>query len=146
MSPRSWLLTGALLGGTGVMIGAFGAHGIGEYLVEHRGSEEPRVVAGEMVAAPAYHLRNWETAADYQFTHALALLAVGLLGLAVPDRSGATNTAGWCFLAGTLLFSGSLYALGLTGATWLGAVAPLGGTLLIVGWFTLAWAAWRTRR
>ena len=147
MSPRSCLLAGALLGGTGVILGAFGAHGIGGYLVSARGAEEPRVVAGETVAAPAYHLRNWNTAADYQFTHALALLAVGLLGVARPSASGgAAKTAGVCFAAGTVVFSGSLYALGLTGAKWLGAVAPLGGTLLIVGWFALAWVVLPVRR
>jgi uncharacterized membrane protein YgdD (TMEM256/DUF423 family) len=113
---------GALLGALGVGLGAFGAHGL----------------AGLLAATG--HAATWETAARYHMLHALALLAVGLWQRQQPTAIG----LGWaarCFGAGTVLFSGSLYALSLTNARWLGPVTPLGGVLLIVGWLLLARAA-----
>jgi uncharacterized membrane protein YgdD (TMEM256/DUF423 family) len=73
--------------------------------------------------------------------HALALLAVGAVAVRVP--SAAATAAGWCFVFGTVLFSGSLYLLTLTGARWLGAVTPLGGLAFLAGWGSLAVAALR---
>jgi uncharacterized membrane protein YgdD (TMEM256/DUF423 family) len=76
----------------------------------------------------------------YQLYHALALLAVGATAGRLPG--GALAIAGWLFVAGTVVFSGSLYVLVLSGQRWLGAVTPLGGLALLAGWLVLAWAAW----
>jgi len=83
----------------------------------------------------------FETAARYQMLHALALVGVALAAAHAP--SPALRWAGWLFVAGTVVFSGSLYALSTSGARWLGAVTPLGGLLLLAGWLALAWGAWR---
>ena len=82
----------------------------------------------------------FETGARYQMYHALALLGVGLAAGRWPG--GAVTAAGWLFVAGTVLFAGSLYLLALTGTRWLGAVTPLGGVAFLAGWAALAWAAW----
>ena len=121
MDGTTWIRAGAILGGLGVTFGAFGAHGLKEYM-------EPR------------SLEVFEIAVRYQMYHAPALIAVGLL--ASLGRSGAAlSVAGWSFLVGTLIFSGTLYVLALTGIRWLGAITPIGGVALIVGWFALAFAA-----
>lgn len=112
---------GALLGFAGVALGAFGAHGLKDKLT-------------------AEMLEVWETGVRYQVWHALALLAVGMLA----GQSGSSRwlgAAGWLYLIGTLLFSGSIYLLATTGWRWLGPVTPLGGTALLAGWLCLAiWA------
>ncbi len=115
---------GALLGGLSVAGGAFGAHAL-----------KASLEASGQAA-------NWETAARYAMAHALALVAVGLLAAVRPDATGLA-TAAWCFLAGTLIFSGCLAALALTGVKLLGAIVPIGGVLLIAGWARLALAAAR---
>jgi uncharacterized membrane protein YgdD (TMEM256/DUF423 family) len=112
-----WLVTGATLGGLAVVLGAFGAHGL-----------ETRVDA-EMLAV-------FETGVRYHMYHALALLVVGLM--AVRRDSAWIRAAGWFFLAGVVVFSGSLYLLTMTGVRWLGAITPIGGVALIVGWAALA--------
>jgi len=117
---RTFVALGALLGGLAVVAGAFGAHGLRDRL------------APDLLAV-------FETAARYEMYHALALVLVGLIAPRVP----AAVPAGWCFVAGTLIFSGSLYALALTGQRWLGAITPFGGVAFIAGWALLAWAAWR---
>ena len=119
---KALLLLGALNAALAVAMGAFGAHGL-----------KARVDAAL--------LDTWATASEYHFFHALALLLVAML--ARQYDSAAMVTAGWVLLAGMLVFSGSLYALVLTGERWLGAVTPLGGTAMIVGWLMLAWAIWR---
>ncbi|MBV8229585.1 MAG: DUF423 domain-containing protein [Planctomycetaceae bacterium] len=82
-------------------------------------------------------LENFETASRYEMYHALALMAVGILALV--GRPGAVlSAAGWAFLVGTLLFSGSLYAYGLIGQRWLGMITPLGGVGFLIGWIALA--------
>jgi uncharacterized membrane protein YgdD (TMEM256/DUF423 family) len=113
---RSLLVAGAVLGFIGVASGAFGAH----------------AVRGRISAE---RLENWKTAADYQLWHALATIVAGLA--AARWESGAAAAAGWCFVGGTAIFSGSLYALALTDRRQLGAVAPIGGVLLLVGWALL---------
>ncbi|QDT15315.1 DUF423 domain-containing protein [Alienimonas californiensis] len=137
MTPRSarrLVAAGAVLGGLGVACGAFGAHGVAGFVVERYPD----------AALAARRLENWQTAADYHLWHALAVIACGLLALhAAPGRGGALTAAAGCFAAGVLVFSGSLYLLTLTGLTWLGAVTPIGGVLLMLGWALLAWAAWR---
>ncbi len=126
-----WLFTAALLGGLAVAAGAFGAHAL-----------KQRFTRTTDAAAAERSLANWETAARYQMHHALALLAVGLI--AVQRPSHLLNAAGAAMTLGAVIFSGCLYALVLTGQRWLGAVVPIGGVLLIVGWVLLAVASWRS--
>nr|MBI3611665.1 DUF423 domain-containing protein [Nitrospirota bacterium] len=91
----------------------------------------------------------FETAARYQMYHALALLLTGVLldrrGPEAPAGWVCLRFAGWLFLAGTLLFSGSLYLMALSGMRWLGAITPVGGVCLIAGWGMLAWAAMKMK-
>jgi uncharacterized membrane protein YgdD (TMEM256/DUF423 family) len=117
---RLFFAMGAISAAISVAAGAFGAHALKARL------------APELLAV-------FETGARYQMYHALGLLAVGLAFARSP--SGAAAWAGWLFLAGTLLFSGSLYALALTGVRALGAVTPFGGVAFIAGWIALAIAA-----
>lgn len=117
-----WFATGALLCGLGVVLGAFGAHGL-----------QGRISA-EMLAV-------FETGVRYHFIHALGLLAVAWAMSRWP--SGLVGAAGWLFVVGILIFSGSLYILALTGARWLGAVTPIGGVCMIAGWVVLAIGALR---
>ena len=121
-AARMWLAAGALFGLLAVVAGAAGTHALRD-------------------ALDADALRVFETAARFQMYHALALLAVGLL--AIRRHSLALNVAGALFTLGTLLFSGSLYALALSGVGVLGAVAPVGGVCLMAGWAALAIAALR---
>jgi uncharacterized membrane protein YgdD (TMEM256/DUF423 family) len=114
---------GGVFGGLAVVAGAFGAHGL-------RGR-----LSFELLQA-------FETAARYQMYHALALLGVALLLERRP--SAPLSAAAWCFAGGTVVFSGSLYLLALTGATWWGAVTPLGGVALIAGWVLVAYGLWRS--
>ena len=122
-----WVRIGAVVGFLAVGMGAFGAHSLSDRL-KALGT-----------------LANYETAAQYQMYHALALVAVGLLSLA--GRSGkALSVAGWGFLVGTILFSGSLYILSLTGNKRLGMITPIGGVALLIGWLALAVATGRPSR
>lgn len=121
MSPVFWLRVAAVLGALGVTLGAFGAHGLKERL-------------------SPYSMDIYQTAVTYQMYHVPALLAVGLLG-AVGRGGAALNVAGWSFLLGILIFSGSLYALVATDEKRLGMITPLGGLFLILGWVALAVAA-----
>ena len=121
MTARLLLQLAALLGGLGVAIGAFGAHALHDMLVR------------------AGRLDTFETAVRYHFYHVLALLAVGVLWSARPELR-TLGTTGGLWLGGVVVFSGSLYALCFTGITKLGAVAPVGGLLLLGGWLSLAWA------
>ena len=120
---RHFVFIGALCGFLAVALGAFAAHGL------------------EPVLSPGL-LAVFQTGVDYQGTHALALLAVGLLGN--HGRSAALNLAGWAFATGMLVFSGSLYVLALTDIRWLGAITPIGGIAFLIGWAALAWHAWHT--
>jgi uncharacterized membrane protein YgdD (TMEM256/DUF423 family) len=115
--PKIFLLFGAVLGGLGVAIGAFGAHAL-KNLLEKTG-----------------RIATYETAVHYQFYHALALLGIGLLLFHVQHKF--IGYAGNLIFAGTLIFSGSLYILCLTGIKWLGAITPIGGVLMILGWIFL---------
>jgi uncharacterized membrane protein YgdD (TMEM256/DUF423 family) len=119
-----WFATGAVAAALGVALGAFGAHGLRAH-----------------VAADA--LAVFETGVRYQMVHALGLLAVAWAAARWPGPW--VEAAGWLFVAGIVLFSGSLYLLTLTGARWLGAITPLGGVAFIVGWLALAAAALRAR-
>ena len=122
---RFALAAGSVLAGLAVAAGAFGAHGLKATLTASGQAE------------------NWETACRYAMYHALALVAVGLLAAIRPAIPAGLTAAAWCFLVGTLIFSGCLAVLALTGIKILGAVVPIGGVLLIVGWVLLALAAAR---
>ena len=135
MTGRNWLLWGAILGGLSVALGAFAAHRLDKVFVE-KYAGQTRVVAGETVPLPKKFLNDFKTGAEYQMFHSLALLAVGLL----VDRraSRALTVAGWAFIVGIILFSGSIYILTLTGVTKWGMVTPMGGVAFLVGWTALA--------
>ena len=111
----NWIVAGALWGLLGVGLGAFGAHGL-------------KATASEQ------GLAWWETAARYQLYHALALVLFGLLQ---QQRPGG-HAAGWSFLVGSAVFSGTLYAMALGAPRWLGAVTPIGGLGMMLGWLLLA--------
>ncbi|MBW5467752.1 DUF423 domain-containing protein [Brevibacillus formosus] len=121
---KLFLLLGSISGFLSVALGAFGAHALKEKLDD-------------------YSLGIFHTGVTYQTTHALALVLVALLLKWYPDSSGLV-WAGWCFAAGTLIFSGSLYTLAMTGIKVLGAITPIGGVLFLAGWALLAIHAWKT--
>jgi uncharacterized membrane protein YgdD (TMEM256/DUF423 family) len=124
---RPFLTLAAGLGFLAVALGAFGAHGLTSRLAS--------------LTDGAQRLDWWKTAAQYHLAHALALgLAAAVLG---EVRAG--RLACLAFALGILLFSGSLYTMTLTGARWLGAVTPLGGLALLLGWLLLGWAALTSR-
>ncbi len=110
---KVWLLLGAASGFLSVALGAFGAHSLKNILDEY----------GRSV---------YEKAGTYQMFHTMGLFAVGLLQMFVKDVS--FSIAGWSFLIGIFLFSGSLYLLALTGIKWLGAITPIGGIAFLLGW------------
>jgi len=120
----------AVLGLTGVILGALGAHGpVHELIVAN---DPEAVMQGEILIA-SHRLDSWKTGVFYQITHALAILAVAL---ALPVRRAAI----WLWTGGVLIFSGSLFLLTLTNTTWLGAITPIGGLLLMGGWAWLIFA------
>lgn len=126
---RLWIVSGAILGFLGVAAGSFGAHGL-KSLLEANGQSA-----------------NWETAVRYCLFHALALILVGALA-ALPQAAasrGLITAAGWNFLLGTLIFSGFLATLALSGIRILGAIVPIGGVLMLVGWACLVAAGLRMR-
>jgi uncharacterized membrane protein YgdD (TMEM256/DUF423 family) len=119
---RTFVLIGALIAFIGVAAGAFGAHGLKNYL------------SAEMLAI-------FETAVRYQMYHAFALFAVAWASTRF--SSPFVTSSGWLFIAGIVIFSGSLYALSLTEIRWLGAITPIGGLAFLAGWLCLAYASWR---
>ncbi len=123
MNAKPFLILGALAAFLGVAFGAFGAHALKDALTPER-------------------MAVWHTGVLYQFVHALGLLAVGALILHGWD-SGLMRWAGWCMVAGIVLFSGSLYVLCLSGVGLWGAVTPFGGTLFLVAWALFIAACWR---
>ncbi len=116
----NWVFVGAIAGGLGIALGAFGAHGL-----------KTRVDADLLTV--------FETGVRYHMYHALALVLVGLGALRWPGTW--INASGWLFLVGILVFSGSLYLMTLTGVRWLGAITPIGGLAFILGWVAFAAAA-----
>jgi len=122
---KFFLFSGGLLGGLGVAAGSFGAHGL-KSLLEATGRGD-----------------NWETAVRYCLYHALVMLIVAVAS-ALPQATqvrGLLQAGGWCFLVGTLIFSGCLAALALSGVKILGAIVPIGGVLFLLGWALLVAAA-----
>ncbi|MDH5491890.1 MAG: DUF423 domain-containing protein [Myxococcales bacterium] len=124
---RILVMLAALYGLTAVGLGAFGAHGL-----------EARLAG---LADGAQRMQWWQTAAHYHLLHALAIGLAAWVATRFPGTPALL--AGLSFALGVLLFSGSLYAMTLTGLRWLGAVTPLGGLLLLAGWAALGVAAYR---
>ena len=120
---KIFIVLGSLSAFFGVALGAFGAHGL------------KTRVAPEMLAV-------WQTGVFYHLVHALGLLLIGVLVQLMPEATMVRN-AGWALLLGTLLFSGSLYLLVLTGIKPLGMITPFGGISFLAGWLMLAAAAWQ---
>jgi uncharacterized membrane protein YgdD (TMEM256/DUF423 family) len=129
MERLAWL-SSAILGFLSVALGAFGAHAL-------------KTRIGPL-ADGAQRLEWWTTAAHYQIVHALALGLVACL--AARSASRALTVATYAFVVGALLFSGSLYAMTLTGVRVLGAITPLGGVAFLVGWASVGVAAWSLKR
>ena len=122
---KTFVIAGSIFMFLGVAAGAFGAHGLKDYFVDH----------------PTYEA-IYKTAVQYQLIHGLALFAIAW---ATTQWPGALTTwAGYFMILGVLIFSGSLYLLVLTGTGWLGAITPVGGVSMLAGWATLAIAAWRS--
>jgi uncharacterized membrane protein YgdD (TMEM256/DUF423 family) len=119
---RIFFPAGAIAGLFGVLLGAFAAHALKTRLPEDL-------------------LQVFEVGVRYQMYHALALLAVAWACLKWPGPL--TSSAGWLFIAGIVVFSGSLYVLSFTGIRWLGAITPVGGLAFAAGWICLALAAWK---
>jgi uncharacterized membrane protein YgdD (TMEM256/DUF423 family) len=120
---RLFFVLGSIAGFLGVALGAFGAHALKQRL-------------------PPDLLTTFEVGVRYHLIHALALLAVAWAATRWPG--GSVQLAGWFFVAGILLFSGSLYALSLSGVRQLGAITPLGGVAFLAGWLLLAWSVARS--
>jgi len=122
LGSRLFLAAGSILAGLSVAAGAFGSHALGDRLSDRA-------------------LEIFETAARYQMYHALGLLAIGIWLSQIEGGRSLLLTAGGAFIVGILVFSGSLYALSLTGVKLLGAITPLGGAAFLLGWGCLAIAA-----
>lgn len=120
---KQFLMISAGSGLIAVCLGAFGAHGL-------RGKIDANLLSA------------FQTGVQYQFYHTLALLFIALLAIQLPDNK-ALLVAGWTFVLGIILFSGSLYGLALGGPRWLGPITPLGGLSFIVGWCCMLLATWR---
>lgn len=119
MTQKTAIVTAAILGLLGVAAGAFGAHGLED-------------------SVSAHALATWKTGAHYQQVHAVALLA---LSVAAGPWTSARRGAVWAFVVGMCVFAGTLYGLTLGGPRWLGAITPIGGLSLMVGWaLTAVWA------
>jgi uncharacterized membrane protein YgdD (TMEM256/DUF423 family) len=122
-----FLILAGIQGFLAVALGAFGAHGLRSSLAN--------------AADGARRLEVWQTAAHYHLAHAVALGLVAYLSSRT--SAAAATSAGYLFVAGIVLFSGSLYVLALTGIKVLGAVTPLGGLCFLAGWAAVVWAAWK---
>jgi len=136
LAPARWILCGAILAGTAVLLGAYGAHGLSSQLQRQ----------GYLAADHDHRVARYDTAVRYQMFQALGLIAVAIL--LFDDPRGSLQLAAWSLLLGVLIFSGLLYVLTFTGPAWkwLGAVVPIGGLLMAAGWFALAWASFTMDR
>lgn len=123
--PRIFFMIGTILAGISVALGAFGAHGL------------KKIVTPEL-------LDTWEKAVRYQMFHALTFFALAWALTFWPEQAKLLTVGGWLFVAGVVLFSGSLYILVLSSAKWLGAITPLGGVAFVAGWICMLLAAWRS--
>lgn len=134
-----WIAIGAITVCLSIALGAWAAHGL-EKSIAGLYANETRTVRGETIPAVAKYVGDFQTGADYQFGQGIGLILVGLLLRQSPSRC--LKSAALCLFLGTLLFSGSLYALVLLKVPVLGAVTPFGGVLMMVGWGLFAWGGW----
>ncbi len=116
-----WVVWGALLAGFAIVMGAFGAHAMEDYLSNFANGER--------------RIDVWDTAAHYHLVHAVGLI---LLGVVPTKKPKLMNVAGWLLLAGIVIFSGLLYLYAYTGLRIIGAFVPIGGGCMIAGWITMA--------
>jgi len=116
---KQFIIIGGILAGLGVIFGAFGAHALKDILINYNRTD------------------TFDTAVKYHFYHAFGLLIIGILSNQFPDKN--FNAAGYLILTGVIIFSGSLYILCLTNMKWLGAITPIGGLLMIMGWSFVVW-------
>lgn len=123
----NWTLIGSVFMALAVALGAFGAHGLKDRLSE-------------------YSMSVYEKAVFYHFVHALGILTVALLAKSGGVSASGANRVGWLLSIGIVVFSGSLYALAISGVRILGAITPLGGIAFIAAWLMLAWEAVRAQR
>ena len=121
--PKTFFMIGSVSSALAVALGAFAAHLLKDKL-------------------PADLFGVFEVGARYHMYHALALFAVAWGIVQFPDANLAP--VGWLFVAGTIMFSGSLYALSVTGLRWLGAITPIGGVCFLAGWAWMAWSVWKS--
>lgn len=122
-SGNTWLVFAAVFGFLGVAMGAFGAHGLRSSLLENNPQEAQRM------------LEIFKTGSQYAQIHGVALLGVAILSKISPSKW--INRSGWAFVIGTAIFSTTLWALVLSGQKWLGAITPIGGVFLLIGWLLL---------
>lgn len=121
---KIFIIIGVLAMAMGVVLGAFGAHGLKTRI-------EPNLLAA------------YQTGVEYHMYHALGLILVGLMAYQFPQAVG-MKWGAWCLMWGVVLFSGSLYLMAVTGVRWLGAITPIGGTAFIVGWIWIGWSLIRS--
>ena len=119
---RFFFIAGSIFGFLGVALGAFAAHGLKTYI-------------------DANLLVTFETGVRYQMYHSVALLVVALAYTKWPGKG--LIISGWMFIAGIFLFSGSLYALSLSGVRSLGMITPFGGLAFLTGWLSMVWSVWK---
>ncbi|MBL7971347.1 MAG: DUF423 domain-containing protein [Prolixibacteraceae bacterium] len=124
MKNQTNLIAGAIFMTLAVLLGAFGAHAL------------KKILSADMLAI-------YQTAVQYQFYHALGLLAVGIIGLHYPSKW--VRLSGIFLTAGIVIFSGSLYVLALSEIKTIGAITPIGGTAFIIGWILLAVGIWKAK-
>lgn len=142
MSAKATLVIACLLGFTAVLLGAFGAHGLSDsgYLEKKYADVEPKVIVGHTVPASYKYLQDFQTAVRYHMWHALLLFGIGTL--ATQQSTHLLKVSSAVVTVGTVVFCGALYTLVIAGPkfggiTW-GLVAPIGGSLLMVGWILTA--------
>lgn len=124
MKNQTNLIAGAIFMTLAVLLGAFGAHAL------------KKILSADMLAI-------YQTAVQYQFYHALGLLAVGIIGLHYPSKW--VRLSGIFLTAGIVIFSGSLYILSLSGIKAIGAITPIGGVSFVAGWILLAIGIWKAK-
>ncbi len=121
---KIFFIIGSFFAGSGVVAGAFGAHGL------------KKIISSEL-------LDTWEKSVRYQMYHALALLVIAWALAQWPSQAKTLTLGGWLFVGGIVLFSGSLYLLVLSSVKWFGSITPLGGVAFVAGWLCLILASWR---
>mgnify|MGYP001372377521 FL=1 len=119
---RGWIITGAVMAGIAILLGAFGAHGL-----------KNKITADYLIV--------FDTGVKYHFYHSLGLMIIGILAFHFPTEP--LHIPCIFIVSGIILFSGSLYVLSITGLKWVGAITPLGGLSFIIGWILTAYYIWR---